>query len=108
MAICINRTLFILNDLSFVVGPITNTIDGSFMNIALVNATLKDKDGNNVAGQSWPLRLNYLVDSDGMYQGILQDTLQLIENDTYLIIIDVDSEGLQAHTETELIALKRG
>jgi len=46
----------------------------TYINDATVVVTLKDADGNNLTGETWPLTLT-AVGSGGVYQATLQDTI---------------------------------
>ena len=83
--------LLIGNDQLITVVGLKDEITGEFINDAAVEVTLKDRSGNEVAGQSWPFTLDYVTDTDGDYRGILEDGLALQPNKLYTVIIDVDA-----------------
>ncbi len=61
------------NDNILELDGLRNEITGAFLNAATVTATLVDSGGVNVTGQSWPLALDYVSDSDGIYRGTITD-----------------------------------
>ena len=63
----------------------------AYINNATVTCTLKDANGVNVVGQSWPLTLVYVSGSNGLYRGILEEELVLVGQAPYFAHIDVDA-----------------
>lgn len=51
-------------------------VAGTYINNATVTAVLKDDDGEEIAGASWPLTLNYVASSNGEYRGVLSHELE--------------------------------
>ncbi|TIN84352.1 hypothetical protein [Mesorhizobium sp.] len=68
-----------------------SAVEGTFVNDASVTVTVKDKDGANVSGQSWPADMAYVASSDGLYRGILEDDLALTEGEAYVAHVDADA-----------------
>lgn len=82
--------------------------DDTYQNSAVVEVTLKDADGNNLSGQTWPLTLTYIASSNGDYSEVLQDTITgLSNNDSITAVVDVTSAGLTAHWEVPVTAETR-
>jgi hypothetical protein len=63
----------------------------AYINSANVEATLKDSTGTEVTGQTWPLVLGYVAASDGVYRGVLDDSLALVPGAIYTAEILVDA-----------------
>lgn len=82
--------LLIANDQTLTV-TVQDEITGDYINDAAVTATVKDPADNAIAGQSWPLTLDYVAASNGVYRGNLEDTLVLKPNIKYWIIVDIDA-----------------
>lgn len=89
---------YIDNDMVVVLDELQNS-DGLYQNAATVTATLQKEDGTEVTGQTWPVSLVYVTDSDGRYEGILQDTCILTDGVSYVLVITAISEGNQSHWE---------
>lgn len=53
-----------------------NPTDDAFVNDATVTFTLQDADGVNVAG-AVDISMDYVAASDGRYEGLLQDTVDI-------------------------------
>jgi hypothetical protein len=70
-----------------------SAVEGEFIPDAEVAVTVKDADGANVAGQTWPLTLTSTdgTEPEGNYRGILKDTLELTAGTTYVAHIDADA-----------------
>lgn len=69
--------LLIGNDQTITVSGLKDQVSGDFINDATVTVTVKTRDGANVAGETWPLALQYVTGSDGDYRGTLEDGLEL-------------------------------
>ena len=100
--------IYLSNDNLLSVSSLRNSSSGSFMNNATVTATLKDTGGTNVSGQTFPVTLSYIADSDGNYQMTLDNALSMVEDTTYVATITAtSSSGLYAEWEMTLTATKR-
>jgi hypothetical protein len=84
--------LLIGNDHTVTVTGLHDAITGDYINTATVTVTITDKRGNVVTGQSMPLTLAYIADSNGNYQGNLEDGLNLTE-DRYLVEVQAVGDG---------------
>lgn len=88
-----NTNLIELTGLS---DPLTDTpiID------ATVTVTIKDREGEDVEGQTWPLSLAYVPDSDGDYRATIGPQVDLAAGDLYVIeIVAVATQGTLAFTD---------
>ena len=70
-----------------------NSVALNYINNATVVATLYDRDGNEVPGQTWPTSLGYIAASNGDYQGNLDDSLRIGERSGYTLEIEIDAGG---------------
>jgi hypothetical protein len=101
--------IFYLSDNLLEVDGLHKEIDGSYVNAATVTVTLKDAAGEDVAdldgaGVVWPLVLAYVVASNGRYNCILPDTLDITPMSAIMAIIDADGgPGLHKHWEMPLV-----
>ena len=103
----LTAAIYVANDNYIEVDALANGATDAFENSATVTATLKTSGGAEVAGQSWPLTLNYVADSDGTYRGILDDALSIVAGTTYVVHIEATASGLTAHWEISLQAQTR-
>lgn len=91
--------LLIGNDQTIEVIGLKDEVSGDFINglIDAVTAHIKNRDGSSVGGETWPVTLDYITDSDGNYRGNLDDAMELVNNRKYVIEIRVDAgAGLKA------------
>jgi hypothetical protein len=102
------KTLYIGNDNIVSISGLTNAATNAVVNDATVMLSLSDTSGNAVAGQSFPVAMNYVATSDGDYAFNLQSDLQLRHNTVYVAQITVNSSGIDAAWEFQLKAEKRG
>lgn len=68
-----------------------SAIEDTFINDATVRLTVKDEDGTSITGQTWPATLTYVASSDGVYRGIIEDDVALIDGTTYYAHIDANA-----------------
>lgn len=68
-----------------------DAVEGEFVNDATVTVTVKDGDGEEVAGQTWPATMGFVTDSDGLYRGIIEDDVELTAGTTYYAHVEVDA-----------------
>jgi len=68
-----------------------SAIEGEFIADATVRVTVKDADGAEVSGQTWPTDMAYVATSNGNYRGILKDTLDLTAGTLYVAHVDADA-----------------
>ncbi len=99
--------IYVNNDNAVTVNGLKDLTTDTFINDAVVNATLQDCDGNNIAGGSWPVTLSYIAASDGEYRGVIQDTVNIVADTMYQILITAVGNGFQAEWTTPVKALVR-
>ncbi len=94
--------LNILSDNVVELSGLKNEITGAFINNATVTAKVVDRNGVDVAGQSWPVTLTYVSSSDGVYRGTLSDSMSLARFDLYTVQVTASAgAGLQQYWECE-------
>lgn len=101
-----SEKIYVGNDHKLTVDQLRDT-DGQYINLATVEATVTDSEGNEVEGQTWPLNLSYVEDSNGKYEGILDDAMELQADENYTLIIDVSDGSSVGHWELEVMAVIR-
>lgn len=93
--------ILVLNSDNIIEIPaLTNGQTGEAVNNATVQLTLQDKSGDNIAGQTWPLAMNYVADSNGTYRAIATYTLTLTHRQKVKAKVIADA-GVGAHREWE-------
>lgn len=68
-------------------------VNDSYVNDATVTLTLKDADGQEVTGQTWPATMTYVTATDGWYRGVIEHDVELEAGVTYYAHIDADAGG---------------
>lgn len=107
MATCV---VYVGNTNIIEVRGLKSAIEDAFVDDADVTATVKDADGDEVAGQTWPATLASVdeTDSPGWYRGILEDGAELVAGTTYYAHIDADAGPDRiAHWEFAFVAKTR-
>ena len=75
--------LYIGNDSIVELTGLYDQLTGNYVNNASVQCTVFDANGGALANVGWPIALNYLAASNGVYQGIIPATIQLAEASGY-------------------------
>jgi Ethanolamine utilization protein EutJ (predicted chaperonin) len=98
--------LLLLNDMICEVAGLKNAVSGDVLTAATVTVSVKDLDGVDVPGVSWPVTAT--GDGAGTYQATLPDTMSLTLGQKYRIDIDADAGGgLRGHWVRSARALNR-
>lgn len=83
-------TAFVANTNVLQLVGLKAALDGAWINDATVTVTIKDADGNNVAG-AVALDMTYAAGSNGNYSAILAAELPLLARRVYRAVIEVDA-----------------
>lgn len=68
--------------------------DQSFVNDATVNVTIYEEDGTTqVTGVSWPISMDYVAASDGIYRGIISHTSNIVNRSKYKVVVSATDTG---------------
>lgn len=94
-----NNVLLIANDNTLELNGLRNATLDYFVQDALVAAELRDMTNNPVAGQDWPVSLDYVPDSNGVYRTVLENTLVLSHEQHYKLHIAAQGDGLTGSWE---------
>jgi hypothetical protein len=76
-------TAFVDNTNLLRIKGLFNVVDDLYVNAGAVTATIKDSNGDVVAGQSWPVTLDYVAASNGIYRVALNAAIIFIAGATY-------------------------
>ena len=70
--------------------------NGAVVSDAAVTVTLQDKNGSEVAGQTWPHTMGLVVESPttGKYRGTLENDLDIKRNRDYYAVVTATKSGL--------------
>jgi len=63
------------NDNLLTLVGLQNEVTAAYMNAATVTVTVVDSADAEIAGETWPLTMDYVATSDGNYRATLTDTL---------------------------------
>lgn len=69
--------LFVANSNLLRVDGLKDESSGGYINDADVEVTLKDANGVEVVGASWPIAASYITGSNGRYEAVLPHGLSL-------------------------------
>lgn len=82
------------------VSGVASLVTGELIDDAALTLTVLDKDGEEVAGQTWPWTMPPVVGQAGTYRGIIKDTVALVAGQTYTAVIEANAgPDLIAHWE---------
>lgn len=83
-------TAFVANTNVLELIGLRSNINDTYINDATVTVTIKDADGVEVTGETWPLTMDYVAASNGNYRAILVDGLALVGKRKYVAYISAD------------------
>ena len=104
---CVTYTCYVDNDTVVELDALKNAALDSFINNATVSLTVVTAAGAEVGGQSWPVTMLYVADSDGRYRGTIDAGAAITEGNVYTAQITVSSGGLDGYWELALSATAR-
>lgn len=90
-------TAYLNSDNVISISGLKDVIADTYINSATVQVTLKDANGNNVSGETWPLAMNYISASNGIYRATLTDTLS-VSAGSYTAVVTADDGAGQYRT----------
>lgn len=91
------------SDNTIEVSALKNALTDAFLNAATVVVTVVDADGTEVAGESWPVTLDYVAASDGTYRATLEDAISWVHQTAYSAQITATSGGLKRYWECPVV-----
>ena len=101
-------TIYDGNDGLIEVKGLLDGVTGEYVSDATLEVTLRDAAGAEVAGQVWPLSMEYVPDTSGVYRATLLATLDLTLNARYVATITADGgPGLAAQWDVDVVCRKR-
>lgn len=80
------------NDMLIELSGLINQADSSFINDATVQATLKDLNGVDVPGITWPVTLPF-SGTDGIYRATVDKAASIDDNTGYKLFVTATSPG---------------
>ncbi len=102
------EAFFYRNDHVIELRGVRNEISKAYVNDATVEAVIKDDAGSEIAGQDWPLALDYVASSQGIYRGIVESDAEVEVGDVLDLEITVTAPGdLEAFFKVPLIVKDR-
>jgi hypothetical protein len=81
--------VYLLNTNVVELDALYSAVEETYINDAVVEVTIKDASGNAVPGETWPLTMTYVTDSDGRYRAIISHDVSFAAG-TYRAFIDAD------------------
>ena len=88
-----------------VTNPLTDPV---YVNDASVTVTILDSNGDELAGEAWPVALPYVSGSNGNYSKTFEPFENLVIGEIYDVIISVEGvDGLKSKCTSTERAIKR-
>lgn len=84
-----------------------NPISGASLNGATVAITIVDSSGVEVSGETWPLSIPFVANSDGIYRATLDKLIEFIAGQRYKATITAAESGLDATWVLDYLAETR-
>ena len=101
---------FYKNDMRLFYGGLTDPATGAFINTAASFRVLSVEDdlGEVVGGMVWPVNLTYIDGSDGDWEAVLDDGLEVEIGQRYFAEVElVGEQGQDAHWRLTLVVRYR-
>ena len=94
-----------INNSMIVEHVLTNPMqDPIYVNDATVGVTILDKNREPIPDMSWPVNMDYVLQTNGLYRTSLLDLPSIKRDRKYYVVIDVlGSNGLKGQFETEAV-----
>jgi hypothetical protein len=70
---------------------LTNSVTGIADESATVTVTIRDKEGNSVAGENWPVSMSHVA--DGLYRATLSHLIEISFNHQYTADVSAAGSG---------------
>lgn len=102
------QVLFPGNDLTLRVNGVRDEVTSDYLNAATVTAVVKKTNGEEVAGQTWPLTLDYVAASNGNYIGNLEAGNTIVKGRTYKVEVTAQYGGFAGFWSEDVPARERG
>lgn len=101
--------IFIGNDSLFTLTGFADDSAGgpTFLVAATVTVTVRDLDGVEVPGISWPVTLAFIAASNGDYEGTVDAVIVLVEGQQYVATITAREAPVDGEWIIELFAARR-
>ena len=98
--------IYIDTDNVLEIEELTNGLTGAAITDATVSVTLLDSDGAEIAGESWPVTMSYIVGTTAAYRATLTDSLTLTDRQEVTAHIVADAgDGLHREWQKPFTAV---
>ena len=82
---------FVDNTNMLTLSGLTSEDEAAVINNATVTVTVKDESDTAVSGETWPVTMDYITDSQGNYRAMISSTVEFEVGGKYTAVIDVDA-----------------
>lgn len=89
------KILYSNNDMLVELEGLKNAITGAHINNATVTVTVQ-RAGTDVEGATFPITMDYVSGTRGVYRGVVPAALEVSEGETVDVIVSVSGGGLVA------------
>ncbi len=94
------------NDMVLEISNVTDKLTGNLVDDATINATLKDSNGVDVTGITWPQTLDFV--SSGLYRKLIDMAIDVVDDGIYTLqIVLTTPGGIDAYWEVTVGGEKR-
>ena len=88
------RVAFVANTNILELLELKDSVNDTFINDATVTAVLVDLAGVEIAGQSWPVTLAFVLGSNGDYRATISELVKLIKDTEFIFKITATKAGV--------------
>jgi len=79
----------------------------TFLNAATVEVTVRDTEGVDVPGITWPITMSFIAASSGDYEGVVDKAIQIVEGQQYVATIVAFEGTVDGEWIIELFGARR-
>lgn len=90
-----HQNLYLDNDNLFTLEGLKDQETDTYVNTATVELTIEDSEGATVPDGGFPLTMDYVADSNGSYQGVVDKALSIENSLDYVGVITVSGVGIK-------------
>lgn len=96
------------NDAVLSLDGLLDSASGEYVHDASVRVTLRDQAGAEVPGQNWPVTMEYVTDTAGIYRCTLPAVLDVAPGDRLVASITADGgPGRYARWDVDVVCRRR-
>lgn len=99
--------LFVGNTMTVLLSGLQFEGESDYINDAVATVSIFSSNGTGVTGETWPLTLVYVASSNGNYEAVLNEDLELAKNRSYVVEVIAEKDGNEGKWRETVVAAER-